>query len=104
MAKATYAAIASLDGYVEVEEGRFGWATPEDELSAVVHVLEPPVGTSRYGRRMDETMVFWETASAEDDEPPVLVRRCRDLAGGREGRVLPNASDGIQREDVMNPC
>jgi hypothetical protein len=32
MAKLTYAAIASLDGYVEVEEDRFGWATPDERV------------------------------------------------------------------------
>ena len=29
MAKLIYAAIASLDGYVEDEEGRFDWAAPD---------------------------------------------------------------------------
>jgi hypothetical protein len=29
MAKLRYGAIASLDAYVEDEEGRFGWATPD---------------------------------------------------------------------------
>jgi hypothetical protein len=72
MAKLTYAAIASLDGYVEVEEDRFGWATPDEEVYAFVNDLERPIGTYLYGRR--------------------------------KGRVLPDASDGIQREDVMNPC
>jgi hypothetical protein len=72
MAELTYAAIASLDGYVEVEEGRFGSATPDEEVYAFVNDLERPIGTSLYGRRMYETMVFWETASAEEDEPPVF--------------------------------
>lgn len=31
MAKLIYSAIASLDGYVEDEHGRFGWAKPDDE-------------------------------------------------------------------------
>ena len=77
MAKLTYAAIASLDGYVEVEEDRFGWATPDEEVYAFVNDLERPIGTSLYGRRIHETMVFWETARAEEDEPPVFY----DYAG-----------------------
>ena len=32
MAKLTYAAIASLDGYVEVEEDRLGLASPDEEV------------------------------------------------------------------------
>jgi hypothetical protein len=30
MATLIYAAIASLDGYVEDEHGRFDWAAPDD--------------------------------------------------------------------------
>jgi hypothetical protein len=72
MVKLTCAAIASLDGYVEVEEGRFGWATPDEKVYAFVNDLERPIGTSLYGRRIHETMVSCETASAEEDEPPVF--------------------------------
>jgi dihydrofolate reductase len=77
MAKLIYAAIASLDGYVEDEEGRFDWAAPDDEVHAFVNDLERPIGTYLYGRRMYETMVFWETVSTEADEPAVF----RDYAG-----------------------
>src|ERR1035437_3540898 len=77
MAKLIYAAIASLDGYVEDEEGRFDWAAPDDEVHAFVNDLERPIGTHLYGRRMYETMVFWETVSTEADQPAVI----RDFAG-----------------------
>jgi dihydrofolate reductase len=73
MAKLIYAAIASLDGYVEDEEGGFDWAAPDDEVHAFVNDLERPIGTYLYGRRMYETMVFWETVSAEADEPAVFL-------------------------------
>jgi dihydrofolate reductase len=62
MAKLIYSAIASLDGYVEDEHGKFDWAAPDDEVHAFVNQLERSVGTYLYGRRMYETMVFWETA------------------------------------------
>ena len=77
MAKLIYAAIASLDGYVEDEEGRFDWAMPDEEVYAFVNDLERPIGTYLYGRRMYETMVFWETVSTEADQPAVI----RDFAG-----------------------
>jgi len=63
MAMLTYQAIASLDGYVEDKEGNFDWAAPDGEVHAFVNDLERPVGTYLYGRRMYETMVFWETVS-----------------------------------------
>ncbi len=68
MAELIYAAIASLDGYVEDEQGAFDWAAPDEEVHAFVNDLERPIGTYLYGRRMYETMVYWET---DDDEAPV---------------------------------
>jgi dihydrofolate reductase len=77
MAKLIYSAIASLDGYVEDEHGRFGWAAPDEEVFGFVNELERPIGTYLYGRRMYETMLFWETVSTGSDQPPVA----RDFAG-----------------------
>jgi dihydrofolate reductase len=68
MAKLIYAAIASLDGYVEDEQGTFGWAAPDDEVLAAVNEIERPIGTYLYGRRMYETMVFWEAAERDADQ------------------------------------
>ena len=72
MAKLIYAAIASLDGDVEDEEGRFDWAMPDQDVYAFVNDLERPIGIYLYGRRMYETMVFWETGGTGADEPPVI--------------------------------
>jgi dihydrofolate reductase len=68
MAKLIYSAIASLDGYIEDEQGKFDWGAPDAEVLAFISDLERPVGTYLYGRRMYETMVFWETASTGDDQ------------------------------------
>lgn len=71
MAKLVYATISSLDGYVEDADGRFDWSAPDEEVHAYVNELERGIGTYLYGRRMYETMVFWETADASD-EPAVV--------------------------------
>jgi dihydrofolate reductase len=76
MAKLIYSAIASLDGYVEDEQGKFDWVAPDDEVHAFVNDLERAIGTYLYGRRMYETMVVWETAGTGDDSPAVI----RDFA------------------------
>jgi dihydrofolate reductase len=76
MARLIYSAITSLDGYVEDEAGKFDWAAPDDEVFAFVNDLERPIGTYLYGRRMYETMVFWETASTGAVQPGVI----RDFA------------------------
>jgi dihydrofolate reductase len=62
MAKLIYSAIMSLDGYTADADGRFEWAAPDEEVFAFVNELERPVGTSLYGRRMYETLRYWETA------------------------------------------
>src|SRR4051794_35677903 len=72
MADLIYAAIASLDGYVADEHGEFQWAAPDEEVHSFVNALERPVGTYLYGRRMYDTMVFWETEGDGEDEPPVM--------------------------------
>ena len=76
MARLIYSAIGSLDGYIEDKQGNFGWAAPDDEVHAFVNELQRPIGTYLYGRRMYETMVFWETGHTSGDEPAVA----RDFA------------------------
>jgi dihydrofolate reductase len=61
MAKLIYSAIASLDGYIEDDDGRFDWAVPDDEVHSFINDLQRPVGGYLYGRRMYETMAGWET-------------------------------------------
>jgi len=62
VAQLIYSAIASLDGYVEDKRGNFDWAAPDEEVFNFVNDLERTVGTYLYGRRMYETMVYWERA------------------------------------------
>jgi dihydrofolate reductase len=104
MAKLIYAAIASLDGYVEDEEGRFGWGVPDEEVHAFVNDLERRIGTYLYGRRMYETMVFWETASTEAEEPPVfwdyaeIWRAAEKIVYSRTLQTPSSARTRIERE------
>ena len=68
MRSVTYSMGVSLDGYIVGPDGRFDWTAPDpdvfrfwiDDIRAVgVHVL---------GRRLYETMLYWETA----DQDPAL--------------------------------
>jgi dihydrofolate reductase len=69
VAKLTFAAITSLDGYIEDQDGKFDWAAPDAEVHGFVNNLERPVGTYLYGRRMYETMKAWETMEPDPEEP-----------------------------------
>jgi len=65
MAQLIYSAIASLDGFVSDSTGNFDWAAPDEEVLAFVNDIERPIGTYLYGRRMYETMVFWDSAGTD---------------------------------------
>lgn len=79
MARLIYSMITSLDGYAEAAEGGLGEGAADDaEVHSFIGDLFRPVGTYLYGRRMYETMVFWETAHAEPDIPPHILQYARD--------------------------
>lgn len=72
MGKLVYTAIASLDGYVEDEDGSFDWSQPDEAVVHFINELERPLGTYLYGRRMFETMLYWETADISPDQSAAL--------------------------------
>jgi len=101
MASLIYTAIASLDGYVEDEQGKFDWAAPDEEVHAFVNYLERPVGTYLYGRRMYETMTYWETV---DDQTAVsrdfatIWRAAEKLVYSRTLQTVSSKRTRIERE------
>lgn len=104
MAKLIYSAITSLDGYVEDERGEFDWAAPDEEVMAAVNDLERPIGTYLYGRRMYDTMVFWETADTGPEQPPgdldftELWRAADKIVYSRTLDAVTSARTRIERE------
>jgi dihydrofolate reductase len=69
MGKLIYTALASLDGYVADETGKFDWAMPDEEVHAFVNDLERPIGTHLYGRRMYEVMKVWDSDGIVEGQP-----------------------------------
>jgi dihydrofolate reductase len=94
MAKLSYSAITSLDGYVADEDGSFDWAEPDEEVHRFVNDLERPVGTYLYGRRMYETMVFWETADMLAGQPP-FARDYAEIWQGAEKVVYSRTLETV---------
>jgi len=95
--KLIYAALASLDGYVEDEEGKFDWAAPDAELHAYVNELERPIGTYLYGRRMYETMAGWETMDTGPEQEPVM-REYAEIWRATEKIVYSRTLDRVRSE------
>jgi dihydrofolate reductase len=86
-----YTAIASLDGYVEDEHGGFDWAAPDEEVHGFVNELERQIGTHLYGRRMYETMVYWET----DDDRPAVARDYAAIWRAADKVVYSRTLEGV---------
>jgi dihydrofolate reductase len=59
MSKLIYITSTSLDGYVEDETGALDWVIP-DEVHGYITELLRPIGTLLCGRRLYETMVYWD--------------------------------------------
>ena len=62
MRKLIYSMTVSLDGYIAGPDGAIDWSVPDEELFRfhAQHVQE--IGMQLCGRRLYETMVYWETA------------------------------------------
>ena len=77
MSKVIYAmGGVSADGYVVGPDGKFDWSVPDEELHRFHNEQTRALGGHLLGRRLYETMVFWETA----DQDPAAGAVIRDFA------------------------
>ncbi|HLW38058.1 MAG TPA: dihydrofolate reductase family protein [Candidatus Eremiobacteraceae bacterium] len=60
MSKLIYITNASLDGYIEDETGAFDWVVHDQKYITFITELLRPIGTFLYGRRLYETMAYWD--------------------------------------------
>lgn len=65
MRTVTYSMGVSLDGYIKGPDGGFDWAPPDEEVFrfAIDQIRE--VGVHLMGRRLYETMRYWETVDPD---------------------------------------
>ena len=68
MRSVTYSMNLSLDGYIVGPEGDFDWTAPDEEVFRFWIDEIREVGVHLMGRRLYETMLYWETA----DQDPAL--------------------------------
>lgn len=68
MRSVTYSMNVSLDGYIVGPDGAFDWTAPDEEVFRFVTDGIREVGVHLLGRRLYETMLYWETA----DQDPSL--------------------------------
>jgi dihydrofolate reductase len=104
MARLIYSAISSLDGYIEDADGTFGWAEPDEEVHAFANDLTRPIGTHLMGRRMYETMRFWESPPDIAAQPEVfqdfaeIWRAADKIVYSRTLQTVSSAKTRVERE------
>ena len=65
MRSVTYSMNVSLDGYIVGPDGSFDWTTPDPDVFRFWIDEIRDVGVHLMGRRLYETMLYWETADQE---------------------------------------
>jgi dihydrofolate reductase len=65
MHSVTYSMGLSLDGYVVGPDGGFDWTVPDEEVFRFVTDEIRDVGVHLLGRRLYETMLYWETVDQD---------------------------------------
>ena len=108
MAKLIYVANVSLDGYIEDEHSNIDWGISDDETFAFWTDFQRTIGTYLYGRRMYESMVYWETASTNDDQPKItrefaqIWRAAEKIVYSRSLQAVSSDRTKIEREFDLN--
>ena len=77
MRKLIYSMSVSLDGFIAGPGGDFDWSAPDEEQHRFHNEQTSELGGHLLGRRLYETMVYWETA----DEDPSITDYAREFAG-----------------------
>jgi dihydrofolate reductase len=76
MRTVTYSMTVSLDGYIAGPDGAFDWMPPDEEVFNLATDEVRSLGVHLLGRRLYETMLYWETAG----QHPSLAFSTREFA------------------------
>ena len=76
MRKLIFSMTMSLDGFIAGPGGEIDWSAPDDELHRFHNEQVRELGAHLLGRRLYETMLYWETA----DRDPALGETEREFA------------------------
>src|ERR1039458_3688952 len=68
-----YSMTVSLDGYIAGPDGAIDWTVPDEELFLFHTRRIQETGVHLCGRRLYETMVYWETA----EESPLVAEHVK---------------------------
>jgi len=73
MRKLIYSMTVSLDGFIAGRDGEIDWSAPDEELHRFHNRQTRELGAHLCGRRLYETMLYWETAEENPSAAEHLV-------------------------------
>jgi dihydrofolate reductase len=94
MRKLIYSMTVSLDGYIAGPDGGIDWSVPDEELFGFHTEQVQEIGVYLCGRRLYETMVYWETA----EESPLTAEHVKFA---QIWRALPKVVFSTTLESVV---
>jgi len=97
MTDLVYTANVSVDGFTEDTDGRVDWYPPDEEVFSFIRELERPAGTYLYGRRMYESMLYWESADPDEAYVREFAEMWRDADKVVYSRTLESVSSARTR-------
>jgi dihydrofolate reductase len=111
MRKLIYSMTVSLDGFIAGPGGNIDWTAPDEELHRFHNQRVRDLGAHLLGRRLYETMTYWETAdenpSASDyelefariwkDTPRIVFSKTLEEVEGNARLVSSNVAEEIAR-------
>jgi dihydrofolate reductase len=89
-----YSMTVSLDGYIAGPDGGIDWSVPDEELFGFHTKRVQDIGMHLCGRRLYETMVYWETA----EEGPLAAEQ---VQFARFWKALPKVVFSATLESVV---
>jgi dihydrofolate reductase len=81
MGKLIYGFNISLDGYIEDAAGTLDWSVPDEEVHRFWGAFEASIGIHLYGRRLYESMSYWETAHEQPGQSDYMLEFARIWQG-----------------------
>jgi dihydrofolate reductase len=111
MRKLIYSMGVSLDGFIAGPGGDIGWSAPDEELHRFHNQQVLETGAHLYGRRLYETMTYWETAHEKPsipehelefariwkDTPKIVFSRTLEKVEGNARLATSSAAEEVAR-------
>jgi dihydrofolate reductase len=101
IAKLIYITNASLDGYIEDQTGDFDWVKSDEVFDFITELIRP-IGTHLLGRRLYETMAYWDAPvegyPAEQREFARVWQKAEKIVFSRSLTGAPMGIARVERE------